>query len=99
MSTPEDQALNQPRGLAPSATPSVVYGVIAFALAGIPILGFLLGWMALFRSQQSAIQLQEDDRLEGRGLMMAGCVLGIAAMVLGAASTVVWLVILVRSLL
>ena len=85
------------RGLAPSATPSVVYGVLAIALSVVPIIGFVLGWLAFFRAQQASIQLEQDDRLEGHGLRLAGAILGLAAMVLGAASSVVWLVILVAS--
>lgn len=86
------------RGLAPSATPALVYGMIGFFLSPVPIIGFLLGWMAFFRSQQSVIQLQSDDRLEGHGLQRAGLLFGIAAMVLGACSSVIWLVVMCVSL-
>jgi len=92
-----DPASTKERGLAPSATPSVVYGVLAICLAGVPIVGFLLGWLAFFRSQQAHIQLNEDSRLEGWGLRRTGAILGIAALILGAASTVIWIVILVSS--
>ncbi|MEE2906546.1 MAG: hypothetical protein VX527_01815 [Planctomycetota bacterium] len=96
MPAPEDTS-TKIRGLAPSATPSVVYGVLAVALSAVPIVGFVLGWLAYFRSQQAAIQLEQDDRLEGHGLRRVGATLGLAAMLLGTASTVVWLVILVAS--
>ena len=92
---PRDDSI---RGLAPSATPAVVYGVIGFFLSPVPIIGFLLGWMAFFRSQQAVIQLQSDDRLDGHGLQRAGLLFGIAAMVLGACSSVIWLVIMCVSL-
>ena len=86
------------RGLAPSATPAVVYGVLGFVLCLVPLIGFVFGWMAMFRSQQAAIQLQSDDRLEGHGLQRAGLIMGIAAMVLGACSSVIWLVVMCVSL-
>ena len=86
------------RGLAPSATPAVVYGVLGFVLWLVPLIGFVFGWMAMFRSQQAAIQLQSDDRLEGHGLQRAGLIMGFAAMVLGACSSVIWLVVMCVSL-
>ena len=52
------------RGLAPSATPAVVYGVLGFVLCLVPLIGFVFGWMAC-SVQQAAIQLQSDDRLRG----------------------------------
>lgn len=97
MNMPEP--MNEPlRGLAPSATPAVVYGVLGFMLCIVPIVGFLFGWMAFFRSKQASIQLDSDDRLEGRGLQRAGLLLGIVAMTMGACSSVVWLVIMCVSL-
>tara|TARA_Y100000589_G_scaffold18621_2_gene15431 strand:- start:2915 stop:3217 length:303 start_codon:yes stop_codon:yes gene_type:complete len=97
MSQPETPS-DPIRGLAPSATPAVVYGVIAIFLCLAPIIGFVLGWMAFFRSQQAAIQLESDERLEGHGLQRAGLLLGIAAMSLGACSSVIWFVIMCVSL-
>ncbi|MDG2424568.1 MAG: hypothetical protein P8M22_11370 [Phycisphaerales bacterium] len=92
-----DPASPEERGLAPSATPSVVYGVLGVALAVVPVIGFMLGWLAFFRSQQAIVQMQKDERLEGQGLSRAGAILGMAALIIGAASTVIWLVILVAS--
>ena len=69
------------RGLAPSATPAAVYGLIGLGVMFVPIAGFIIGWMAMFRSQQAAIQLERDDRLDGRGLRRLGLVLGIIAMI------------------
>ncbi len=92
-----DPSLASERGLAPSATPSVVYGVLAVTLAGVPVVGFVLGWLAFFRSQQALIQLKADSRLEGLGLRRAGAILGIAGLILGATSTVIWIVVLIAS--
>ncbi|MBG80257.1 MAG: hypothetical protein CMJ39_06070 [Phycisphaerae bacterium] len=86
------------RGLAPGATPSVVYGILGVILSAVPIVGFLLGWMAYLRSRQSMIQLDHDARLEGRSLQRWGGFCGVVSMVLGIASTVVWLVIFISSL-
>ena len=83
------------RGLAPSATPAVVYGFLAFTLCAVPIVGALFGYMAFFRSQQAAIQLESDPRLEGQGLQRAGLLLGIVGLGLGSCSTIVWSVIMI----
>ena len=93
-----ESAPSEEQGLAPSATPAVVYGVLAVSLAAIPLVGFLLGWLAFFRSQQALIQLNNDSRLVGRGLRRAGVILGIIGLVLGAASTVIWIVVLASSM-
>ena len=97
MSTPESSG-DSIRGLAPSATPAVVYGVLGFMLCVVPVIGFFFGWMAMSRSQQAAIQLESDDRLDGHGLQRAGLITGMAAMVLGACSSVIWLVVMCMSL-
>jgi len=89
-----DPGIEAPRGLATRATPSVVYGILGLLLWPIPIVGLAFGWMACFRAEQAAIELASDDRLDGRGLQRAGRITGIISMILGAASTVVWLVVL-----
>ena len=85
------------RGLAPSATPSVVYGILGVLLAFVPVVGFLFGWMAYLRSRQSLIQLDQDDRLEGQSLQNWGRICGVIAMIAGITSTVVWLVVFIAS--
>ncbi len=92
--TEHETVEESPRGLAPSATPSAVYGLIGLGLMFVPIAGFIVGWMAMFRSQQAVIQMERDDRLEGRGLYRLGLVLGIIAMIVNTISIVLWIWIL-----
>ena len=95
---PED-ASETSRGLAPSATPCVVYGILGVLLAGMPIVGFVFGWMAYLRSRQSMIQLDHDARLEGNALRQWGACFGVLAMILGIASTLIWLAIFIASVM
>ena len=94
-----DSPSDSVRGLAPSATPSVVYGILGVLLAVVPIVGFVLGWMAYLRSRQSMVQMDHDARLEGQSLERWGRFCGVVAMILGIASTVIWLVIFIASLM
>ena len=85
---------SSPRGLAPSATPAIAYGIMGLSLCWVPVVGFLLGWMAYLRARQALVQLRCDDRLEGAGLQRGGRACGVVAMILGITSTAVWTVIL-----
>ena len=94
-----EPASDPARGLAPSATPSVVYGILGVLLAVVPVVGFMLGWMAYLRSRQSLIQMDHDRRLEGQALLKWGRICGVIAMIAGITSTVVWLVVFIASLI
>lgn len=77
--------------LAPSATPSAMYGLLGVLLCWIPLLGLLLSGLGLMRARVARRELVQEARYQGQRLVSIGIWLSIVGVALGLASAGLWI--------
>jgi ubiquitin-protein ligase len=55
---------------------------LAFGILGLPVVGLLVGWFAVWFGIMAIRQIDRTERLRGRGMAIVGMTLGIASIVL-----------------
>lgn len=80
----------QPREQAPGAVASLVCAIIGYFF-----LGIVLGPIAIALAKGARRRIQENPELEGKGLAIAGLVIGIVDTVLWGLVVLYWIIILV----
>jgi hypothetical protein len=81
------------------ATASMLAGIAGLLLVPLGLPGLTLGPVAYFLGRSSLGRIQESKgALGGRGTAVAGWVMGVIATAVGAAITLVWLVLLLISI-
>jgi hypothetical protein len=77
----------------PGAVASLAYGICAILTGGAPLVGAILGIIAVIESRRAVTnQQQQMDRYQATGLPAAGMVTGIIGIVLSVLS-LLWMVI------
>jgi hypothetical protein len=80
-------------GRAVASLITAIAGILLGLPIGIP--GMVLGTVAYFLARSSVSRIDSSQgRLGGRGVAVAGWVLGVVAMAIGSAVTLVWVVVL-----
>lgn len=74
-----DGVYRGPTTTAPGASASLVFGILAFFICGI-----IFGILAITKSNEAMKHIQRDPRYTGKGMAVAGRVLGIVALALWA---------------
>jgi len=72
------------------AIASLVCGICSLVLFWVPVLGFLLGILAIIFGGVAISQTRRDPDLRGRGMAIAGLVCGIVG-ILGWVILIVWI--------
>ena len=79
----------------PGAVASLVFGILSVIVGMVPVLGFLLGMLAITSSRRASASLMTlSDAYQPSGLHTAGLVTGIIGMVFSAFATL-WALIVI----
>lgn len=90
---PRVKAAGSTDGRAIGSLISAIAGIVLGLPMGIP--GMVLGTLAYFLGKSSVSRIDSSQvPLGGRGVAVAGWVLGVAAMAIGSAVTLVWIVVM-----
>jgi hypothetical protein len=54
---------------------------LAFGILGLPVVGLLVGWFAVWFGIMAIRQIDRTERLRGRGMAVVGMTLGIAGII------------------
>ncbi len=79
-------------GRAVAALIAAIFGIVLGLPFGIP--GMVLGTLAYFLGKSAVSGTESSGARSGRGLAVSAWVLGVVAMAIGSAVTLVWLVVL-----
>ena len=82
--------------LAPSATPSAMYGLLGVLLCWVPMVGLILSGMGLLRAHRAGDELLAEPRFQGQRLVSIGLWLSIVGAALGVLAMVIWVLVLVK---
>ena len=83
--------------LAPSATPSAMYGLLGVLLCWVPVVGLILSGMGLIRAHRAGNELLAEPRFQGQRLVSIGLWLSIVGAALGVLAMVYWLIVLAQA--
>jgi hypothetical protein len=83
--------------LAPSATPSAMYGLLSVLLCWLPLVGLLLGAMGLLRAHRASDELRAEPRFQGQRLISVGLWLSCVGLALGVLAVVYWLMVMLKA--
>ena len=97
VSVPDSPSKLEQYNLAPSATPSAMYGLLGLLLCWVPIVGLILSGMGLIRAHRAGDELRAEPRFQGQGLVSIGLWLSIVGVALGVLAVVYWLIVLLNS--
>lgn len=94
---PDSPSKLEQYNLAPSATPSAMYGLLGVLLCWVPMVGLILSGMGLIRAHRAGDELRAEPRFQGQGLVSIGLWLSIVGVALGVLAVVYWLIVLLNS--
>jgi hypothetical protein len=89
---PKEHAEGSGGGRAIAALLAAIFGIVLGLPLGIP--GMILGPVAYFLGKSAAARIESSGQQGGRGVAVGAWVLGVVAMAIGSAVTLVWLVVL-----
>lgn len=85
--------------LAPASVASLVCGILSIVLCWIPVVGLVLGIVAIWQYRQAKqLEAQQPDRYVAGGLAVAGLVCGILGTVASSLCNAIYLILLLARL-